>query len=389
MRKSSSRISYFLSQPHQPFFALGVISAIIFMLVFLLSFKGIVVLNTTPNTLHAYSMLFIVFTPFFQGFLLTTYPRFNQFPPLEQKIYTTNFTLLFVGAILFLIGLFIWIGFLYIGMFLLFCNQLYTLFVFYQIYKVSISPQKYDQFWILLSFASGVVSNLIFIIALIVDSSMMQELAKKSGVYLYLIFVALSVGQRMIPFFSHVSVDKNTKILKIVYILFILGVLTDISPFAYGFVFYYIAGIFLAKEIYRWKLPFKKAEPILWILHLAIFWLPAGLLIGSIVDMAAVIMNKDFIFAGLHLVALGFITTVLIGFGTRVTLGHSGNLMIIDNLTKALFYMTQIVVYMRLLYSLTQTGFLFDITAALWIALFVAWSFKYMPILLFGKKITP
>ncbi len=388
MQKNSSKISYFLSQPHQPFFGWGVINSIIFMLIFLLSFKGIVTLNITPNAFHAYSLIFIVFTPFFQGFLLTTYPRFNQFPPLEQKLYTTNFTLLFSGTILFLLGSFTWIGFLYIGMFLLFGNQAYTFYIFYQIYKVSTAPDKYDQFWILLSFGVGVIANLIFIIALITNSHMLEELAKKSGAYLYLIFVALSVGQRMIPFFSHVMIGKNTKILKTVFILFTLGVLTDISPFAYGFVFYYIAGIFLAKEIYRWKLPFKKAEPILWILHLAIFWLPAGLLVGSLFDMAAVIMSKDFSFLGLHLVTLGFVTTVLIGFGTRVTLGHSGNQMIIDNLTKALFYMTQIVVYMRLLYSLTGTGFLFDITVVLWLLLFIAWSFKYMPTLLFGKKIT-
>ncbi len=388
MRKNSSKLSYFLSQPHQPFFAAGVINAIIFMLVFLLSFKGVATLNITPNSFHAYSMIFIVFTPFFQGFLLTTYPRFNQFPPLEQNIYTTNFTLLFGGTILFLLGAFTWSGFLYAGMFLLFGNQLYTFYLFYQIYKVSASPDKHDQFWILLSFGAGVVANLIFIIALAVNSGILEEFAKKSAVYLYLIFVALSVGQRMIPFFSHVMVDKNDKILKTIFILFFLGVVTDISAYPYGFAFYYIGGIFLAKEIYRWKLPFKKAEPILWILHLAIFWLPGGLLIGSLLDMAAVIMHKDFLFLGLHLVVLGFVLTVLIGFGTRVTLGHSGNLMIIDNLTKALFYMTQIVIYMRLLYSFTATGFLFDLSVLLWIALFGAWSYKYMPILLFGKKIS-
>ncbi|MCX6073897.1 MAG: NnrS family protein [Campylobacterales bacterium] len=30
------------------------------------------------------------------------------------------------------------------------------------------------------------------------------------------------------------------------------------------------------------------------------------------------------LFLGTHLLVLGFLTTILIGFGTRVTLGHSG-----------------------------------------------------------------
>ena len=90
----------------------------------------------------------------------------------------------------------------------------------------------------------------------------------------------------------------------------------------------------------------------------------------------------------MHLVALGFVTTVLIGFGTRVTLGHSGNMMITDEKTKILFYLTQIVVYMRLLYSVTATPFLFDITVVLWIVLFGGWAIKYMPALAFGKRVT-
>lgn len=90
----------------------------------------------------------------------------------------------------------------------------------------------------------------------------------------------------------------------------------------------------------------------------------------------------------LYLIFVAFVMTVLIGFGTRVTLGHSGNMMVTDRHTKMLFYMTQIVLYMRILYSLTGTPFLFDISATLWILLFGGWALKYMPALLFGKKLS-
>ncbi len=382
-----NKLNYFFSQPHQPFFVWGVLNAILCMLLFLLSYKGIVVFDITPNFFHAYSLTFIVFTAFFQGFLLTTFPRFSQMPPLEQKIYTTNFTLLAVGTFLFFAGVFSFKIILYLGMIILLANQAYSLYVFYQIYKGSPSNDKYDQFWILIAFLSGLISNILIILATISQYLPLEEFGKQMGIYLYLLFVALSVAQRMIPFFSHVMIEKNRKLLRTIYILLALGLITNLSPYPYGFVLFYVSGILLAKEIYRWKLPFKKADPILWILHLAIFWLPVGLLLGGIAELMGILMNQDFIFITIHLVMLGFVTTVLIGFGTRVTLGHSGNMMVTDNQTKMLFYMTQAVVYMRALYSFTGTSFLYDIAVALWLLLFIGWSIKYLPALAFGKKI--
>ncbi len=382
-----NKLNYFFSQPHQPFFVWGVLNAILCMLLFLLSYKGIVVFDITPNLFHAYSLTFIVFTAFFQGFLLTTFPRFSQMPPLEQKIYTTNFTLLAVGTFLFFTGVFSFKIILYLGMIILLANQAYSLYVFYQIYKGSPSNDKYDQFWILIAFLSGLISNILIILATISQYLPLEEFGKQMGIYLYLLFVALSVAQRMIPFFSHVMIEKNRKLLRTIYILLALGLITNLSPYPYGFVLFYVSGILLAKEIYRWKLPFKKADPILWILHLAIFWLPVGLLLGGIAELMGILMNQNFIFITIHLVMLGFVTTVLIGFGTRVTLGHSGNMMVTDNQTKMLFYMTQAVVYMRALYSFTGTSFLYDIAVALWLLLFIGWSIKYLPALAFGKKI--
>ena len=382
-----NKLNYFFSQPHQPFFVWGVLNAILCMLLFLLSYKGIVVFDITPNLFHAYSLTFIVFTAFFQGFLLTTFPRFSQMPPLEQKIYTTNFTLLAVGTFLFFAGVFSFKIILYLGMIILLANQAYSLYVFYQIYKGSPSSDKYDQFWILIAFLSGLISNILIITATISQYLPLEEFGKQMGIYLYLLFVALSVAQRMIPFFSHVMIEKNRKLLRTIYILLALGLITNLSPYPYGFVLFYVSGILLAKEIYRWKLPFKKADPILWILHLAIFWLPVGLLLGGIAELMGILMNQNFIFITIHLVMLGFVTTVLIGFGTRVTLGHSGNMMVTDNQTKMLFYMTQAVVYMRALYSFTGTSFLYDIAVALWLLLFIGWSIKYLPALAFGKKI--
>ncbi len=379
--------NYFFSQPHQPFFALGIINSIVFMLLFALYYKGVISLEIIPSQFHSYSMVFLVFTPFFQGFLLTTFPRFSQTPPIAQESYMKIFYLMLLSSTIFIIGSIFEEYIISISYLALFIATLYTGYLFYNIYKTSPLPTLHDQFWILSGWSMGIVSQLLFILYFMIDNEMIFSLAKDIGVYLYLVIVALSVGQRMIPFFSHVFIEQNRNLLKIVFLLFSLMIIFKTININIYPIFTLLAGILLAKEIKSWKLPFKKSEPILWILHLAIFWLPIALILGFFASMAELIFNQSFIFIQTHLIVLGFITTVLIGFGTRVTIGHSGNNMIIDKYTLILFYLTQIIIYFRAIYSFSGSSILFDISITLWLGLFIAWSIKYFPALIFGKRL--
>lgn len=100
-------------------------------------------------------------------------------------------------------------------------------------------------------------------------------------------------------------------------------------------------------------------------------------------------LETSFSFLGLHLVALGFLTTILIGFGTRVTYGHSGQVPQASGLVLYLFYFTQLVVLSRFLYSLNlgfswSFEFLFDISITAWLILFILWAYKFIPTLIKG-----
>jgi uncharacterized protein involved in response to NO len=377
---------YFLSQPHQPFFTLAIANAIIMMLLFLLSYKGVLSFVIDPFSFHAYAMFFTLFTPFFLGFLLTTFPRFSQTPAIKQQYYLTIFWLLLAGTLLFLLSLFLSIWLFLCAALLILSAQLYAASIFYAIYQNSSLKDKHDQFWIQIAWMFGILSNTLFILSLFTTLPM-KPLAVAIGIYLYLLMMALSVGQRMIPFFSHVMVEKNSTLLKTLVMLFGLKILFDLFGLKIGFLFLLVAGAILIRELQRWNLPFKKADAILWILHLAIFWLPAALIIGGLSELAELIFEKNFLSLTIHLIVLGFLTTIMIGFGTRVTIGHSGNQMRVDTYTKVLFYLTQIVLYFRALYSFSGSNILFDITISLWLVMFIAWAIKYFPLLISGKKL--
>jgi len=386
-----SKRDYFFSQPHQPFFTLGIINAIIFMLLFIPSYKGL--FNIDSKFLHSYSMIFLVFTNFFFGFLYTTFPRFSGTMPIIPRKYLIVFLFNFLATFSFLVSIWLNIAFFITSLFMAVSFAL-TLKEFYSIYKECKLPKK-DQYWLIVAIGIGAISNILFLLSQIpcsCKSHIIYDTALNFGVYLYLIFLAFVVAFRMVPFFSHVMNWKKNEFLHIeIFSLFFLHTfLYNLYPKAL-FLVDLIAAILLMVELKKIKLPFPNKEPLLWILHLSVFWLVAALFLGSLIEFFEQFYNIYSFKLPIHLLALGFLTTILIGFGTRVTLGHSGNMLIVDKVTVYIFYFTQVVVIGRIIFSITAyfgkiTPF-FDISASLWIVLFVWWMAKYFKILAFGEKI--
>ena len=382
---------YFFSQPHQPFFLLAFISAIVTMLLFMLSYKGVLTLTLLPSSFHAYSLIFLLFTPAFLAFIFTTFPRFSSTPAIEQSVYLNVFYLFSVGTILFIIGALTNIIIYKLGMIILLGAHFWAVKILYSIFNNSQMEDKHDIFWILLGMLFGFVSHLLFITG---ESfwNPLQSFAIQVCIYLYLFLVAFSIAQRMVPFFSHCMVEKNMNLLKTVTLLLTVHVILEtIYPhlsFIADLALVYITG----KELFRWGLPFPNPNPLLWILHLALYWIPVAFLFGAISNLTALINGTSFLFLDIHILMLGFVFTILIGFGTRVTLGHSGNMMQAGMWEKVLFNWTQLVVVMRLFTSMAAAWgwnfmVLFDISVTVWLLMFILWGVRFFAILIKGKKL--
>jgi len=380
--------SYFLSQPHQPFFLLGLINAIVAMLIFGLGYTGHAGLDIDVVTFHVYSLVFLVFTNLFIGFLFTTFPRFNQTDIVQQDYYINLFYLNAIGSILFFAASLLSHFWIVIAMLFVFVSQLLFVRKLQNIYDSSAAVDKTDSFWILMANYFGLFANILFILSVIYFSSLQQS-AITIAFYLYLILVAVSVAQRMVPFFSNSLIQKNYLFMKTILVAFVVLVVTNVTNFTIGSI---AVDLFLAfymfREILRWKLHPFNSPAIVWILHLAVFWLPVAFLFSAISLIAAMMMHTTFYFLGIHLLALGFLTTLLIGFATRVTLGHSNQIPHADKMTVYIFYFTQVVVLFRALYSINISfgwglGFLFDLSVIAWILMILAWSVKYIRFIIF------
>ncbi len=384
--------SYFFSQPHQPFFVLAFISAIVTMFIFLLSYKGILHMWISPSNFHAYGLTYLLFTPAFFGFLFTTFPRFSSTPSIEKKVYMRVFSFYYMGATLFLLGSIVSPVLSAVGILLLFIGHLLGFLILKNIYTTTTMEDRHDIFWILLSMGMGLLAHFIFIIGQLFVPSLVG-FSTEISTYLYLFLLAFSVAQRMVPFFSHCMVEKHENLLKQIFILLVLHILLEGIYTNSSFIVDFILAYNIGKELLRWKLPFPNQNPLLWILHLSLFWVPVAFLLSGLVNLISLTTNAYFLALDVHVIILGFVLTILIGFGTRVTLGHSGNQMFADKWTKFFFIWTQVVVILRILTSLLASlGFnfmiLFDITAMAWIVMFIAWALRFFAVLIVGKKLT-
>ena len=390
----------FSSQPHQPFFTNGVIFFILFMLLLFFSYSNILILNSSLLTYHAYSLIFVVFIQFFLGFLFVVFPKFLMQSEIASKDYMNQFLLYFIGSI----GIFLSIIFLpklviFFQILILFV-QILSFNLLYSIHKKSILKDKNDTKWVLISFASGLVAHLLFLISQFDFSlsTLFSKIAINSGFYLFLFMIIFTISQRMIPFFTRVmapeyNINKSSRLLDILFLLLILKVcvlsfensklnlIVDIPLF-----------IFISKELIKWKLPVSHMPPIVWVLHIGLFWIPIAFLI-SIFEGVIVFVNPDFFFekAVIHTLAVGYFVTVLIGFGTRVILGHSGRKIETNNFVVATFIAIQILTFLRIFTSISSNFDLnyllfIDVTSLLLVIFLIIWSSKYIVILVENEK---
>ncbi len=381
--------NYFFSQVHQPFFLSGVFFAVVVMLMFMLSYKGILPLQVDSTSFHSYSLIYVVFTQFFTGFIFTTYPRFCQSEVIEKSYYLRTWILHQLGSAIFLIGAVFSIELLYVGMAILLVANSAIVYKLGMIYSKAPEAMRHDPKWILVGFAMGLLAHFLYLLVFAhIDNS-----AVAIAVNLYLVFVTFAVGQRMVPFFSHSFADKNERFVPIVFAGFVLKAITANFELSSVEIIVDVAlGLYIALEVRRWALPWKGSPVILQILHVSIYWLIASLLIGGLIRMIETVTELNFMQMDVHMLALGFVTTMLIGFGTRVTLGHSGQPPHADATTLKVFYLLQIVVVGRILFSLVMgvnagMFWTFDLSITLWLLLFIFWGVRFGPVLASGKKL--
>ncbi|MDD3055061.1 MAG: NnrS family protein [Aliarcobacter sp.] len=389
----------FSSQPHQPFFTSGILFLILFMSLFVSVYSNFLVLDNSVLTYHAYTMVFVIFIQFFLGFLFVVFPRFLIQAEIQIQVYMKQFLLYFFASLGIFLTLIFYSKATFIFQILMLIAQIMSFKLLYSIHKKSIVKVKEDTKWVLISLFSGLVFHSLFIISSLnfPYSYELSRFAIDSGFYLFLFMVIFVISQRMIPFFTTAKApnyvaNKSVNLLTIIFSLLAfkvillafdnakLNLLADIPLF-----------IMITRELIKWKLPFFKSPAIMWVLFLSLYWIPVAFFV-SIIEGLMAFYDPNIIFekAVIHTMALGYFLTVLIGFGTRVILGHSGTTPHASNFAIFIFIVVQFIALLRIFSSFSfnfglNYVFFINLTAILLIIGLLVWSSKYITILLKGK----
>jgi uncharacterized protein involved in response to NO len=213
----------------------------------------------------------------------------------------------------------------------------------------------------------------------------------EAGVWWFLLPVFFSVCHRMVPFFSsniipdYVIVRPRWALWLVLGASFVHGALGMVELGGWRWLVDLPAGLVTLWLCVRWRPLAAQRVRLLGMLHIGFAWLGVALLLFAAQAAAAQLGWYGLGLAPLHALAIGFFGSIVLGMVSRVTLGHSGQPLAADRLTWSLFLAVQGVVALRMLADLTPAAlspWLMLAAALAWLAVFVTWALRYLPIYL-------
>jgi len=332
---------------------------------------------------HGALMLFLVFTPFMFGFLVTVFPRWQAAPPLPNNLCLAAFAMMVVALPVLLLGMYVsktvlivgWLLYC-LGYLLVFGGLLGSWLVTRQTVSHSIGT--------LAGLFMGLAGALLFAWMLVDSNFALWPYVRSVGLWGFLLTVFFAVSHRMVPFFTF-CVIKNQPVWRPDWMLHgfvtlaIVRAALELHP-AYRWV--PVAGMAVIALVFtlRWRPREAHGDPLLSVLHISMAWLVVALFLQLSQDLGMALFDKTWLGrAPLHAMAFGFFGSMLVAMATRVTMGHSGRSLEMDKTGWRIFLLVQIAAVARVsaeLFPLAGT-WLTLFAASIWFVAFSIWAGKY------------
>ena len=237
--------------------------------------------------------------------------------------------------------------------------------------------------WVLVGAMGGGLAALLATLAWLGGFEAGWMLARQLAFFGFLLPVFLTVCHRMLPFFTS-SVVQPYKVWR-PYGLLGGWLAASLGVGVTGFFGWHIAEAIIALAMagslaytaWRWGLHRSLRNRLLAMLHLSFAWLPAAFALDA-AGAAGVPVGS----AALHALGLGFMGTMLVGFVSRVSFGHSGRPLQADTPLWTLYLALHAAALVRVLASLAADPLLVRVSAMAWLTLLLLWVARMAPIYL-------
>lgn len=338
-----------------------------------------------PMFLHGYLMLYGFFPLFMLGFIYTAGPRWLNVPAPALSRYVPVMVLYAAGSALVLGGGW-FTSLLTVGILLHVIGWAGALLLWLGRIRASQAPDRLHAVLVALAFALGLCGQLLALWWSAVQSVFAWQASVEVGVWGFLLPVFLVVSHRMLPFFSSNVLTPYTlwKPRWLLYSLLALALAHAALTLA-GMqswpVDALMAGL-LACTSLRWGLLASLRVPLLAMLHASFAWAALALTLYTVQGWNAAQGWYMLGFAPLHALTLGFFATMLLGFVTRVSLGHSGRPLVAGRLSWTLYWLVHGVALTRVLAEVVpgwqQPMYMASALGA--VLAFMAWGSRFVPL---------
>ncbi|HKO88480.1 MAG TPA: NnrS family protein [Burkholderiales bacterium] len=383
--------------PHRLMFLLGVTQIVLSLLWWSIDLLGRYAQWYSPIQwsvpslyAHAFLMMYAVFPLFVFGFTLTSMPMWTK-QPVQRGSWVTAGVLFAIGIVVMYVGLAL--STIVVAMGVLFYLAGW-LVVWGALLGLVVRSRGKDvhAVGIVCLLGVGAVAVGFFAVSLITGDWLFADIARRLGIWLFLLPLFMIVSHRLIPFFSSRIIQDYVMYrprgsLSLLFVGCCGHVVLewfDLSMWTWLLDLPMAAWVgYLA---YRWGVAHSFRAPLLAMLHSSLVALAIALTLYGIASFAALLGAPGIFGQGpLHALAIGYFAAKTVGMVSRVSLGHSGRALEADPLTWRCFQAVLLVAVLRVVSEMTFIPYharlvLLLVSAALWLAVLIPWSFTYAKI---------
>lgn len=395
MNKTSAAWQTFSSAPHRMMMLGGAVQGIAAMLWWLADLLGRyaglyppLAWSVAPLWGHGFLMIYGFFPFFIFGFLMTTYPNWLNGQKIPARLYVPSFILLASGTVLFYVGLFAAKAVMLLAVALMWAGWCVALYALLRVLVKTAHPDKLHPLVTTIALTLGGFGMAAYLAWLATDNDALLAFSRHAGIWWFLLPILVSVSHRMIPFFSSRVLDNYT-IVRPTWALYLMlacstvhGALEMLGQQA---LLWLVDLPFMACVAYlswAWGLRRSLQARLLAVLHIAFAWLAVAMLLYGVNSLVLFVSaSAPFGLAPLHALTIGFFASMVLGMASRVTLGHSGQELVADTITWALFLGFQLAALARIAPDLAglPATLLYPAAAVIWLAGYGPWFARYAP----------
>lgn len=369
--------------PHRLYFFLGAVAVLFLFAWWWMSLATHHSVNAIP--LHGILMPLGLFPLFILGFTFTAGPRWLGVNASDRYFLPTGICY-FAGIVLVVIGSSVAQGIAIGGFALMLLAWLSATGRWASLVLQSTTPDKKHPAVLLGAMVGGVLA-LLAALLWSAGIAFAWVVARQLAFFCFLLPIFLTVCHRMLPFFSG-SVLKPYVAWRPYGLLWfwlsgcvLLAITGTLEWRQAEAVIAFAMAISFAITSWRWGLLASFVNRLLAMLHMSFAWLTVVFVLHAASALGFAVGS-----ASLHALGLGFMATMLVGFVSRVSFGHSGRPLAVSNVLWALYLGLHLAALLRVVASILAMPSLISYSATAWLLLLGTWVAMMLPIYLKARQ---